>query len=81
MVSVVYAFRGDGTRIITARQARQNQLRKYNKNHVYGRPPQCKQFLDTPGKVIRLCRVFGLSMRHLNTPRASMEIRGPGPNR
>ncbi len=36
--------------------------------------------LDTPGNVIRYCHVFGLSMRHLNAPRASMEIRGPGPN-
>ena len=37
--------------------------------------------LDTPGKLIRYCHVFDLSMRHLNAPRASMEIRGPGPNR
>lgn len=41
MVSVVYTFRGDAVRIITARQARKNEQRNYNKNHSKGcDPPQ-----------------------------------------
>ncbi len=41
MVSVVYTYRGDRIRIITARRARKNEQRKYHKNHPGGcGPPQ-----------------------------------------
>lgn len=39
MVSVVYTFRGDKIRIITARRARENEQRKYHENHPGGCGP------------------------------------------
>ena len=39
MVSVVYTYRGDKIRIITARRARKNEQRKYHENHPGGCDP------------------------------------------
>ena len=41
MVSVVYTFRDNRIRIITARRARKNEQREYQKNHPGGcNPPE-----------------------------------------
>lgn len=39
IVTVVYTFRGDTIRIITARRARKDEERKYHESHPGGRDP------------------------------------------
>ena len=39
IVSVVYTFRADAIRIITARRARKNEQREYHENHPGGCDP------------------------------------------